>query len=156
MAVAIEGQLADSGPHDIMSFVNSEASAEIRFGQAVNFGATDGSVLSPDNTSDVLAGIVVHSHDYSDSQLGTSGVKPTNMLNVLRKGRIWVRSEDAVSVGDRMFVRCVIAGAEKEGAIRTSSDSTDCIDAGVQGVFVTSCDAGELAILEVNMTAKPA
>jgi hypothetical protein len=161
-AVAYRGMLAVGGPQaEVLTMVNNEASAEMAFGLAVAFeGSTDDNgALAPDATSDVIAGILVHSHDYSNSAdglLGTTGVKPTGRLNVLRRGWIWVKVEEAVVPGDRMFIRAVATGGEEEGALRKSADSTDCIDSTGQGVFLTTAAANGLAVLAVDFNALPA
>jgi hypothetical protein len=157
LAVAFEGMRADSGPCDVWSMVNNEGSAEIPFGHAVAFeGSTDDQgALSPDALADILAGIVLHSHDYSNSpngDLGTTGLKPGAALNVLRKGRIWGRCADGCSPGDRLFVR-VLGGTE--GELRASADGVNTIDASTQGVWLTTAAAGELAVLEVDFTNTP-
>jgi hypothetical protein len=154
---AIEGQLADAGAHDVLSMVNNEAAAEMGFGLAVCFeGSTDDQgALAPDDVTDKIAGILMHSHDYSQSDLGDTGLLPGATLNILRKGRIWVRPEEAVAPGDRLFIRAEAAGEEREGAVRMSADGADCIDSTTQGVFLTSAEAGELAVLEVDFTNDP-
>jgi len=157
-AIALEGQRYPTQGEDIISMVNREASAEMDFGLAVVWevpegGTEDAGALAPDAIDEIVAGILVHSHAYAKpDQLGDDGVKPGEKLSVMRKGKIWVKPEDAVAPGDRLFIRAVVAGGEREGAVRMSADSTDCIDSTGQGVFLTSAGAGELALLEVDFT----
>lgn len=157
LTAALEGQLADAGPHDIITMVNNEASAEMAFGLAVCFeGSTDDKgALAPDATTDKIAGILVRSHAYAQSDLGDTGVVPGGTLNVLRKGRVWVKPETAVVPGDRLYIRAVAGEGEREGAVDNGADSSDMIESKNQGVFLTSADAGELAILEVDFTNEP-
>lgn len=163
-AIAIEGALADGAAHEVLSMVSEEATAEIPFGVAVVFnqleaGDVDNGAVVPDAIDEIVAGIVVHQNVYSvgsGGELGDTGLKPGATLNVLRKGRIWVKAEDAVVPGDRLFVRAVAGGGEQEGALRMSQDdSTDCIDCTNCGVFLTSADAGALSLLEVDFTNTP-
>ena len=147
---AIEGQLVDMFPDGAESMVSEEASAEIPFGHMVAQGTDDTQALLPAGGSDVLVGVVVHSHAYSkDDDLGTTGLKPKTHLSVLRKGRIWVRVEDAVSAGDKPYVRW--QGAGDQGAFRGTDDPGNTIDATALGTFRSSAGAGELAILELDM-----
>lgn len=158
--IGIKGQLADSGAHDVISMVNNESSQEMAFGLAVVFeGSTDDQgALAPDAISEQVAGILVHSHAYSndsDGDLGTTGLKPGAILNVLRKGRIWVEAEEAVSPGDPLWIRAVVTGNEEEGALAMQADSTDMIDSSNQGRWLTTATAGNIALLEVDFTASP-
>lgn len=164
--VAFAGMLADIGNNDVVCMINKESAASMPFGFAVCFqGSTvDKGALNPDATTDKIAGLVVHSHAYADTALGlgtagagtaVKGVLPGQTINVLRKGRMWVKVEEAVVPGDRLFIRAVATGAEVEGAIRKSADGTDCIDSSAQGVFLTTAAADGLAVLEVDFTNKP-
>jgi len=156
-AKALSGQLADSAPHTIVSMVNEEASAEMRFGVAVAQGSADDGALLPDEASDEIVGIVVHSHAYHKTQeLGSTGLKPGVVMDVLRKGRIWVTCRSGCTKGDRLYVRQDITGGgtEFEGAPEDAAD-TDNIDCTNQGRWMTTASAGELALLEVDFTASP-
>lgn len=154
LAVAFEGMKADSGACDVWSMVNNEASAELAFGHAVCFeGSTDDQgALSPDALTDKLAGILLHSHAYSNSptgELGTSGLKPGAKLSVMRKGRVWAVAANGCAVGDRLHVR-VLGGTE--GELRSAADGVNTIDATTQGVWLTTATAGNLAVLEVDFS----
>lgn len=160
MTKAFAGMLADSGDHDVIAMRNDEASASIAFGRAVKFGSTtDGtSAKLPDSENAVIAGIVMHSHAYSNSpngDLDSTGLKVGATMNVLRKGRMWVTVEDAVIPGDRLWVRGV-AGGDPEflGGLLPADDSTDTVDCTGQGQFLTAAAAGALAVLEVDFTNK--
>lgn len=158
MTAAYAGMLADGSANDCIAMRNDEVSAEIAFGRAVMFGSTtDGtSAKLPTAESSVIAGLVVHSHSYAQTtELGSTGVKVGGILNVLRKGRMWVTVEDAVIPGDRLWVRGV-AGGDPEflGGLLPADDSTDTVDCTGQGQFLTAASAGALALLEVDFTGK--
>lgn len=157
MTAAFAGMLADGSANDCIAMRNDEETASIAFGRAVKFGsATDGtSAVLPAAETDVVAGLVVHSHAYASNELDSTGVKVGGILNVLRKGRIWVTVEDAVVPGDRLWVRAV-AGGDPEflGGLLPADDGTDTIDCTGQGQFLTAAAAGGLAILEVDFTGK--
>lgn len=155
---AIEGQLADSGPHDIMVMRNDEASAEMPFGRAVKFGSTsDGfSALVPAAEADIIAGIVIHSYEYDPTyDLGDDGVLPGRYVQVLRKGRIRVRLEDAVQVADRGWVRAVAGAGELLGGILPADDGTDTIDCTNQIVFLEAGATDDIVTVEVDFTNRP-
>ncbi len=157
--IGFAGQLQHANPGDIIPKVNSEASYAIPFGVAVCYGATDDAALSPDATSDVIVGINLHRHGSigsSTTELDANGaVNPNTVMNVLRKGKVFVVCENGCVPGNRLFIRCVVAGAEVEGALRSAADSTDCIDSSNQGTWLTTASAGGLALLEVDFTASP-
>lgn len=147
---AFEGMKVDLFNDDVESMVSEEASAEIPFGHMVVQGTADDQALLPSGASDVLVGVVLHSHAYAkDDDLGTTGLKPKTHLNVLRRGRVWVRVEEACSPGDTPHVR--YAGAGDLGAFRVSAVGGETIDASAYGVFRTSAGANELALLELDM-----
>lgn len=167
MAVGFAGQLLAEFGDGIVSMMNSEASLEMAFGMAVKFGGVAGNNQSakiPTAETDKICGIVLHTHAYGDADLGQGanggaatvrpGVKPGKMINVLRKGRVRVIVEDAVSPGDRLWVRAVSAGDGVEflGGALPADDGTDTVDCTNQGVFLTAAGAGELAVLEVDFT----
>lgn len=133
---------------------NDEASAEMPFGYAYAYKdrTTDGTSADlVTATSDIVPGILAHSHAYdSEIDLGDDGVLPTKDLNILRSGRILVIAEEAVDVGDPLFVRAVIAGAEVAGALAMQADSTDMIDMTGRGQWDSIAAAGELAWLRVD------
>jgi hypothetical protein len=154
---AIEGALADNGPHDVVVKYNGEASAEIAFGRGVKFGATDDAALLPSAQADKICGITVHSDQYAAEELGTTGMKPKAVMSVLRKGRIWAMARSAVTPGDRLFIRAVSSesGFEKYGGLEDAADASDMIDSTAQGVWLDTAAQGELARLEVDFTNKP-
>jgi hypothetical protein len=164
---AIEGALADSGPHDVITKYNAEASAAISFGKAVKFGATDNAALLPAAETDKICGIVLHTDQYStgsdgelkqDGTAWTNGLRPGAAMSILRKGRVWAVARTAVAPGDRLWVRAVASGSGHEflGGLEDADDSTDTIDCTAQGVWLTTAAQGALAILEVDFTNKPA
>lgn len=167
-AIGYAGML-DSGAHDIVSGISGETAASIPFGVAVVWDpaapVSDIHCTLPANQTDKVRGIVVHRHYYArvwtdangndHGELDADGLRPGVSLNILRKGRILVRAEKAVSPGDRLYVRRTAGAGEYVGALENAADSTDMIDCTNQGVWLTSADAGELAWLEVDFTNFP-
>lgn len=163
--VAFEGMLADSSrtKHADSMVQAQSGTTEIPFGVVVALEAapsadgTPAKATMPDNAADKLWGIVLHSHDYDTrTELGTTGLKPKTALSVLRKGRVYVKVENAVAAGDRGHVRYASgAGGTQLGAIRNAAVTNETIDATGQIIFITSASAGGLAIAEVDFTNEP-
>lgn len=150
MAIGFPGMLADSGFTDKLSKHNAEASAEIPFGVVVATGTAEDAAILPVDANSKLLGVVVHSHAYGPDQIGTTGVKPKQILSVLNRGRIIVQVEEAVAVGDRAFVRHTSgAGGTQKGAFRKSADTATAVE--LKGaVYRRAAGAGGLAVVEVD------
>jgi hypothetical protein len=155
MSAAFEGQLADDGPNNMLSRLQGEASAGVGFGLVVCHHLTvDNKIILPADANSRPCGITVRKHDYaipSEYDVDNDGLQPGAMVAVLRKGRIWVKVEEAVAIGDPFFARHTATGDERKGAIRKSADSSDCLDLTAKGRFLTKQDTiGGLALLEVD------
>lgn len=156
-AVAVAGKLAcRMADAQVDTMFSGESSAKVLFGRAVMYGsATDGkNAKLPVAETAQIAGIVCHLETYENGENGeltATGVAPGGKLNVLRKGVIWVKVEDAVVPGDRLWVRGV-AGGDPEflGGLLPADDGTDTVDCTMFGQFKTPAGAGELAKLAVN------
>lgn len=152
--LAIEGMLSDNSMiKDCLSRVNAEASAEMPFGTMVKQGTDPHEVLLCTATTNKFAGVVVFNHCYAKpNELGDDGLKPKVAFNILNKGRIFVRPEDAVTPVSAVRVRCVAGGGEVAGAFRAAADGTDCVDISKYARWLRSADAGELCEVEIDMT----
>jgi hypothetical protein len=82
---------------------------------------------------------------------------PTETISTTRKGAIWVRCEENVSVGDTPYVRVASgSGGSARGYFRNDADSSTCQDvSGTFGTFVGNAvadpDGSYIAPLEVNL-----
>lgn len=149
----IAGQAEGNGPRITETMRNDEATAEIPFGVAIKHASTSdeqSAALLTAITGERIAGIVMHSHSYADTQLGDDGVKPGALLNVVRSGRLLVICEDGCNVGDPLHIRAVATGAELQGALLAAQDGTDTIDMTLAGEWRSSAAAGGLAVLEFD------
>lgn len=145
------GEIADSTiVKQTDSFVNEEASAEIPFGVMAIHGTNDGDAKLMTANTELPAGIVLHSHRYAkDEELGSTGLKPDVSMNLLQKGRILVTAVDAVTPADP--VRYIVAG----GGFQTASAGVGAsVDISLFARWITSAGAGELAVLEIDMTGR--
>lgn len=160
-SAAIAGMKGDQAHnHVVDSKISKASSASIPMGAWV---VADGSagVDLPAATSDLPAGVVLHSMNYAPAwtdvngthgELDSVGLVPGAMLNVMKKGRVWVVSETNWSYGDNVFVRAIAAGAEKFGATRNAADASDCIDMTGKARYISADGlAGALALIEIDL-----
>lgn len=156
-AASFQGQRVTQPGDVVDSFVSEEVSAEIPFGVMVKRGAAVGGALKLTAITDVLAGIVCHSHSYAKpEELGDVGLKPKVSLSVLRRGDIWVHVEEAVTPASSVFVRAVVAGNEVAGDFRDTADATDLIDCSAFAEFLGSTAGAGLVLVRVDMTNRRA
>jgi hypothetical protein len=154
---AFEGLIFDAdGNEDTVPGLQGEATAAVAFGRVVKFHNPGGdqAFRLPTAVTDVIKGILTHSHaiDKSDrGELLAGGVTPGAVVNILREGRVWAVCENGCVPGDRLHVR-VAAGTQ--GACRSAADGANTIDATAQGQWETTALAGELAVLAVNFKTK--
>ena len=172
-AIAFAGMLADGAENDLITLLNAESSASMAFGSAVAFkpsGTYDSDGTVPANSTDKIAGILVHSHAHARQvslvgtdgntttmgDLSTTGVAPGGKLDILRKGRVWITTVTACVPGDRGYVSYNGTGtATAAGLVAQTSDSSHTIDSTSQIVYLTSASANGLAMIEVDFTNKP-
>lgn len=163
MTVGFPGQLYQPGPEALIdSGHNEEASNPIAFGIVVGRGTeVDGYIEVAGATDAAKAcGIVVHSHAYAKSTDGTvntgdliaTGVLPNGKLNVLRKGRIYVMTEQDVVAGDTSLrVRHTAgAGGTLVGAIRKDAVANETLSLGRTCQVIVGASAGGVAVISCN------
>ncbi|BBO74407.1 hypothetical protein DSCW_18240 [Desulfosarcina widdelii] len=150
MAVGLAGQIADIGPSDIITYTNEHGDT-VPFGVFVTKGSGEGLAVLPDATGEVTGlvglGVVVRSH----TQPQDEGYADGDVMPVIKKGRVWVPVEDEVTAESAAFVRFVAGAGEQLGAFRSDADGTDAV-ALPNAKFVTDAAAGELALLDLNLT----
>src|SRR5690606_39620747 len=96
MEPALEGPLPDNGPVDVLSRVAE--SDDVKIGPAVKQGSAD-NLCDLADAGDGFMGIVIHSH----ARL-VEAPKKGDVVNVLRKGRCYVRPSGAVTVGGDVYL----------------------------------------------------
>lgn len=154
MAVGYAGMWADAAENTVESKVNAEASLPIAFGWAVRQGTGDRECLKVIADTNKIIGVVAHSHVYAKGgslpQLDTVGVLPKNVLNVVRRGRLYVVVGEAVLAGQRPYYQI------STQRWRISSVMGDTIDASLQAQFRTSqSTVGGIAVLEFDFLMSP-
>ena len=129
---------------------------------SVTAGTGSGQTLTSVTTGaagDVFAGVAIFSHAQPNDVkydlagirteiAGSTGYKAGSSVSVLTEGQIWVETEEAVSVGEPVYVRATAGAGENQGAWRKSSDSGDCILV-PNGRWVRGNTAAGLAVLEL-------
>ncbi len=169
---AFAGMIADDTDPDVMTMINAD-SVSIPFGYCVAFKtsspASDKDAILPGSGAK-LAGIVVHNHDFARTvtvldldgnsvtigDLDSTGLVVGAPMGVLWRGTIWVKVQQAVVVGDRLFV-CNATGTTftSKGQIGNADESSNTIDATNIGRFTSSSAVGGFAKLQVDFSQKP-
>lgn len=154
MGKALEGQMADMGPTDIVTKENTVSA--ILFGKFVSRGASDSKCIQPAAALDITdatkaLGVAMAHQAIESSATGSAQYPQYSAVNVLKKGRVWVKVEEAVTPLDPVYVRFAAgAGGTDLGSFRMSADTaTAAALAGAK--FVSSAGAGELALLELDI-----
>lgn len=152
-----EGMIASNEMGNVVGSAVCEESGGIKPGRFVSmgtngFGAGDiagnGAIL-PAAAGDVTAGL-----------LGVSMIDPTREpsetfaqyegFSVLKRGQIWMLSEDACDAGAAVYVRHTAAGAEELGTVRSDADTADAAVAPGCRFETTTSGAG-LILVSVNL-----
>lgn len=88
---------------------------------------------------------------WDQSREGGSDWPANRPTPVMRRGRIWVRAESAVTRWSTPYVRTEAgAGGTELGSFRADAD-TATATAFMSGVFLTDAAAGELVLLEISL-----
>lgn len=126
---------------------------EIPFGRVVCYDSRLGDDfcrlprLSTDLSGNLALGIA---HRDSSKAPNANGYADGSIIPILRKGRVWMIAEDAVSAGGAVYVRYSAGAGEYQGAVRSDADGSDA--AVLSGArFYSSAGAGELVIVELNL-----
>ena len=97
-------------------------------------------------------GVTVRTQALEQARINANnlGYPIASAMSVLRRGRIWVITEDAVVARAQAFVRCVATAPERLGAFRGDVDGTDA--GALPGTrFKLTSGIGGLNILEINL-----
>jgi len=145
--IGLEGQLYDLGPKDV---VTRKAGESIPFGRGMAQTATENEVKAPASTGFIFEGVAVHDHAREDDGSGTRQYVLEDAVSIMRTGRIWVLTEEAVADDDDVFLRHTAGGAgEVPGRWRTDLD-TNKADQIVNARWIKgNSGANELALLEI-------
>lgn len=145
-AAAFAGQLGDSGPHRIDSYVNDEGS-DIPAGILVTHKA-EGTIDLVDSGTDKLAGAVLNTFARNPDDLtGTAAITAGDTCNVLSEGAVWLLGEEAMAIGDAVYVRHAAgAGGSQLGAVRNDADTASARQVKGARVLKASTGAGPVLV----------
>lgn len=151
--IAVEGMFAEGGPRDIIS---KKAAVAIMNGRFVTQGTADDQCKLPTVTGDVTGkplGLAVYDASLTPAWPASTG-EPYPIgsgVSILRKGRAWVKVEEAVAPFDPVFVRFAAGGGGTAlGAFRKSADTATAVQL-PGAVYLTTALANGLAVVEFNL-----
>lgn len=152
MSVAFEGMLADTtDSKDVLSLNN--LAALVYVGKFVAKGTGEDEIIAPAAAADVTdlkkaRGVVLHSHALESQRDGLEPNYPIkSCVNVLHKGRMWVKFEDAPSVAVQPSVR--YAGVGVAGAFVSTPIVAETALLPNSKVLYTA--PGNLALIEIDL-----
>lgn len=152
MSEAIEGMLADTTQHKDVLSLNNLASL-VYIGKVVSKGAGEDEIIEPAAASDItdekkIRGVVLHNHALESQNDGLDANYPIkSCVNVLHKGRIYVKFEDAPSVSVQPSIR--FAGVGKKGAFVSTPVALET--ALMPNAKVLATFANNFAIVEIDL-----
>jgi len=152
-ALAFRGQLGDPNVDMFAIPLANGAAAAVGFGIMVRRDATN-----PETQFDIFsatgqtpAGILAHTHAQQDPTLADPlGVALLEPASVVRRGRIWVVTEEAIAVGDAVYFRHTSGTGTEIGAFRNDADTASC-DQITSARWLRGCSAAGVALLEINL-----
>jgi hypothetical protein len=168
MPAAFEGMIADSmhATDFVSRKAQPSASPYIPFGKMVVWNTADTADLAlvrlPAAAADIARGrlqgiAIAETSKQLDPAIAWGHYKAGEVISVMRKGRIWVISESAVTALDNgVFVRHTDPGVTPPlaslGSFRTDADTADAtaMPAGT-AQWLTTCSAGGLALLQIDL-----
>ena len=146
-AVAFNGMIATNAPVKIRSYA---AEGTVGIGKLVRLGTNPDSQcvqLSTAVGQGALAfGFAVHNHNQEQSLAGLVQYADKETVNVLRRGDIWVETQDAV-----------VAGRVANYHLATQKFTDEAVGAGIEAIgglavrFMTSTTGAGLAQIEVEI-----
>lgn len=119
-ARARAGHRYDSRQADLVSATNEDTTNALLFGSMLREGANEGGARLLSAAGQKMLGVALHFHEDPD----LTGLEVDAVGPVLKKGAVWVRVEETIAKGDRVFVRHTATGAEKAGDFRNDADGT--------------------------------
>ncbi len=131
----------------------------VPFGRGLARGGVPDVAVLPSATGFTFEGISIarakgrpRDNTVSPPVTGPAVWNDAEAMNILRKGRIWVIPEDAVTITSNVFIRHTQGAdpSETVGRFRTDADGANA-DQLAGARFLTNAAAGVLAVLEINI-----
>jgi hypothetical protein len=147
LSEAFAGMKADTNFDDVLS---RKAGEDIDFGLGVVETSTEEESKLPSASGQYFDGVALHTHTKELDSSDERKYSEKDSMSVLRRGRVWVISEDAVSIGDDVYLRHTTNGSNTPGNFRTDNDSGNAMQVkGCKWLTETS-STNELALLEIR------
>lgn len=151
-AASISGLDANSA----LSTVTAHQQLEIvPAGVLVSRGSGFQDMLLLHSASDPLVGITIHQHMPVSSLVASTraGFPPKSEISVLKRGKIWMVAEEAVTLTDTPFFRYASLGANVgRGTVRNDADSSTCRSGTTFAKFMTAQSSpGGLVLVQINL-----
>lgn len=111
----------DNGFSDVVSWI---ATVAIPFGVLV-YESAEGKATLPTATGNVTAGkvgIALIDHNKASGV----GYEVGDAVRVMRRGRVWIATEETLAFGDVLFARFAAGTGTQLGAFRNDADTATC------------------------------
>lgn len=151
-AAGKEGALYDSGVNDVMSFNNPVD--VIPFGKFVVRSTGDDECKLPAASTDITVatnalGLALAVQNVEQNSSGVAQYVAKSQVSVLKKGRAWVKVEEAVTVGSTVHVRYAAGGNGVGSFGDTTGTSERAPLAGAK--YLSAAAANALAQIEFDL-----
>ncbi len=147
-AAAFAGMLADPNLDSAESSAFNEEASAVPFGVLVKKGTADNKFQLFSSAAKPF-GLVKHSHAHAMSGDGVSGSQAGDPTSLLRKGRMWVSVEDAVTAGQPAYARHTSDGGSNTQKGKLRSDG----DVSAQQVSTVTPTAANTTLYTINVFA---
>ncbi len=146
---SVEGGLGDAGHHDIVSRFSSSI---VLFGQGLAVVGPDESA-QPSATGFVFEGVALKVNLPLNNATGLAQYDANKAISVLRKGRVWVKSESIITniITNGVFLRHTVNGALIPGQFRIDADTARADQITTARWLTTTAAINQLALLEFNI-----
>lgn len=141
-AVAFKGMLDGIGPRDVSSYAAEEI---IPVSYPVKLGTNPAKEVLKATAGAGVVGFALHDHAREQTSAGVVQYAATEIVSVLKKGRMWVMTSDAV-----------VAGATANLTVADGTLTDASVTSGIEAFtqisvkFVTATSAAGLAIVEIK------
>ena len=145
-AVAFAGMLADMADNDVLSY---SAEAAVPIASFVALGTNKDRQVTPVTTSvgqgALAVGVALHEHTIEQTSAGLVQYDIGRTVSTLKRGRVYVMTDDAV-----------VAGAVANLKLSSGKATDEAVAAGIEAFtqfsarFVTGTTAAGIAVLEIN------
>lgn len=148
MEIGQPGLLFDIGHSSVLTY---RAEENIPFGLGLVKGTGSEDAKLPEDDAGVFVGISIRTQAVEQDASGEAFYAEKSAVSVLTRGRIYVKVEQDVALGDPVFLRFEVgAPGTAVGQFRKNADTDKAYL--IEGArFVRAAQAGGLAVVEINL-----